>query len=83
MRAGGVACIVQPVSVLNKGGIYARAREIVLENFDIVSLVEFGSGTFGKTGTNTVVLFLRRKETNTPAAGHYCATAENPTADCG
>lgn len=71
MRAGGVAGIVLPVSVLNKGGIYARAREIILENFDIVSLAEFGSGTFGKTGTNTVVLFLRRKETNTPAADHY------------
>lgn len=71
MRAGGVAGIVLPVSVLNKGGIYARAREIILENFDIVSLAEFGSGTFGKTGTNTVVLFLRRKETNTPVAEHY------------
>ena len=71
MRTGGVAGIVLPVSVLNKGGIYARAREIILENFDIVSLAEFGSGTFGKTGTNTVVLFLRRKETNTPAAEHY------------
>lgn len=71
IRAGGVAGIVLPVSVLNKGGIYARAREIILENFDIVSLAEFGSGTFGKTGTNTVVLFLRRKETNTPAAEHY------------
>lgn len=71
MRSGGVAGIVLPVSVLNKGGIYARAREIILENFDIVSLAEFGSGTFGKTGTNTVVLFLRRKETNTPAAEHY------------
>ena len=71
MRAGGVAGVVLPVSVLNKGGIYARAREIILESFDIVSLAEFGSGTFGKTGTNTVVLFLRRKETNTPSAGHY------------
>ena len=71
MRAGGIAGIVLPISVLNKGGIYAHAREIIMENFDIVSLVEFGSGTFGKTGTNTVVLFLRRKEINTPAAGHY------------
>ena len=71
MRPSGVAGIVLPISVLNKGGIYARAREIILENFDIVSLAEFGSGTFGKTGTNTVVLFLRRKETNTPAAEHY------------
>ncbi|MDO4311115.1 MAG: N-6 DNA methylase [Prevotella sp.] len=29
MRVGGVAGIVLPVSVLNKGGIYARAREII------------------------------------------------------
>lgn len=71
LRSGGVAGIILPVSVLNKGGIYARTREIILENFDIVSIAEFGSGTFGKTGTNTVVLFLRRKETNTPASEHY------------
>lgn len=76
MKAGGVAGIVLPVSVLNKGGIYAKAREIVLENFHIVSLVELGSGTFGKTGTNTVVMFLRRKETNTPDADHYTSRVE-------
>uniref|UniRef100_A0AB33JHX9 site-specific DNA-methyltransferase (adenine-specific) n=1 Tax=Prevotella sp. GTC17260 TaxID=3236796 RepID=A0AB33JHX9_9BACT len=71
MKSGGVAGIVLPVSVLNKGGIYTKARQIILENFDIQALVEFGSGTFGKTGTNTVVLFLRRKETNTPVYEHY------------
>lgn len=71
LKAGGVAGIILPVSVLNKGGIYAKAREIILQKFDIVALVEFGSGTFGKTGTNTVTMFLRRKETNTPDAEHY------------
>lgn len=76
MKADGVAGIVLPVSVLNKGGIYAKAREIILENFHIVSLVELGSGTFGKTGTNTVVMFLRRKETNTPDADHYTSRVE-------
>lgn len=76
MKAGGVAGIVLPVSVLNKGGIYAKAREIILENFHIVSLVELGSGTFGKTGTNTVVMFLRRKETNTPDAEHFASRVE-------
>lgn len=76
MKAGGVAGIVLPVSVLHKGGIYAKAREIILENFHIVSLVELGSGTFGKTGTNTVVMFLRRKETNTPDADHYTSRVE-------
>lgn len=71
LKAGGVAGIILPVSVLNKGGIYAKGREIILQKFDIVALVEFGSGTFGKTGTNTVTMFLRRKETNTPDAEHY------------
>ena len=71
MKTGGVAGIVLPVSVLNKDGIYTRAREIILQNYDIISLAMFGSGTFGKTGTSTVVMFLRRKETNTPAAEHY------------
>lgn len=71
LKPGGVAGIILPVSVLNKGGIYAKGREIILQKFDIVALVEFGSGTFGKTGTNTVTMFLRRKETNTPDAEHY------------
>ncbi len=71
LKAGGVAGIILPVSVLNKDGIYAKGREIILQKFDIVGLVEFGSGTFGKTGTNTVTMFLRRKETNTPDAEHY------------
>lgn len=76
MKAGGVAGIILPVSVLNKDSIYAKAREIILENFHIVSLVELGAGTFGKTGTNTVVMFLRRKETNTPDAEHYKSRVE-------
>lgn len=76
MKAGGVAGIILPVSVLSKGGIYAKARKIILENFHIVSLVELGSGTFGKTGTNTVVMFLRHKETNTPDADHYASRVE-------
>lgn len=71
LKAGGVAGIILPVSVLNKDGIYAKGREIILQKFDIVGLVEFGSGTFGKTGTNTITMFLRRKETNTPDAEHY------------
>lgn len=71
LKAGGVAGIILPVSVLNKDGIYARTREIVLRKFDIIALAEFGSGTFGKTGTNTVTMFLRRKETNTPDDEHY------------
>lgn len=71
LKAGGVAAIILPVTLLNKGSIYTKTREIILESFDIIALVEFGTGTFGKTGTETVTMFLRRKETNTPDASHY------------
>ena len=39
--------------------------------FDIIAIAEFGSGTFGQTGTNTVTLFLRKKQTNPVLDDHY------------
>lgn len=72
LKAGGVAGIILPASVLSNGGrIYTRTREILLQYFDIVAIADFGSGTFGKTGTNTVTLFLRRKATAPDTADHY------------
>lgn len=72
LKPGGVAAIILPSSVLsNANGTFIRAREILLQYFDIVAIVEFGSGTFGKTGTNTVTLFLRRKPTAPDTAAHY------------
>lgn len=72
LRAGGVAAIILPASILSNGGnTYIKTREILLQYFDIVAIVEFGSGTFGKTGTNTVTLFLRRKQTAPDTAAHY------------
>ncbi len=60
-----MAAIILPSSILSNGGsTYIRAREILLQYFDIIAIAEFGSGTFGKTGTNTVTLFLRRKPTS-------------------
>ena len=68
----GVAAIILPSSILsNSGNIYVRTREILLQYFDFVAIAEFGSGTFGKTGTNTVVLFLRRKKSEPELASHY------------
>lgn len=68
----GVAGIITPSSILsNAASVYTRVREILLQDFDIVALVELGSGTFGKTGTNTVTLFLRRKDDNPAPADHY------------
>ncbi len=72
LAPGGVAAIIAPTSVLsNADRTYTRTREILLRAFDIIALVEFPSGTFGKTGTNTVTLFLRRKDNNPAPADHY------------
>jgi type I restriction-modification system DNA methylase subunit len=71
LRSGGVAGIILPSSVLSNGNIYEKMREILLKYFDIIAIAEFGSGTFGKTGTNTATLFLRRKDDNPPPAEQY------------
>lgn len=80
LKPGGVAAIIVPSSILNKGkakststnkNIYVATREILLKYFDIVAISEFGSGTFGKTGTNTVTLFIRRKEDDPAPAKHF------------
>lgn len=71
LKPGGIAAIILPSSILSNGGTtYVCAREILLQSFDIIAIAEFGSGTFGKTGTNTVTLFLRRKATAPDTAVH-------------
>ncbi len=80
LKADGVAGIIVPSSILSKGtskisakktNVYVAAREILLKYFDIVAISEFGNGTFGKTGTNTVTLFLRRRKQDPALADHY------------
>lgn len=80
MKSGGVAGIIVPMSILTKGkskststnkNVYVGTREILIKYFDIVAISEFGSGTFGKTGTNTITLFLRRKKNEPSQAEHY------------
>jgi type I restriction enzyme M protein len=61
LRVGGWAGVILPSSILSNGGIYSKARGILLKYFKFKSIVELGSGTFMKTGTNTVVLFLERR----------------------
>lgn len=62
LKEHGVAGIILPSSILSNAGIYAKTREIILQYFEIVAITEFGSNTFMATGTNTVVLFLRRRD---------------------
>lgn len=70
LAPGGMAAIVLPSSILNNGNIYVKCRDILLESFDIVAIVEMGNGTFGKTNTSTATLFLRRKQTDPDSASH-------------
>lgn len=61
LKDGGVAGIILPSSILSNSGIYTKTREIILQNFEIIAIAELGSNTFMATGTNTVTLFLRRR----------------------
>ncbi|NCD11299.1 MAG: type I restriction endonuclease subunit M [Epsilonproteobacteria bacterium] len=76
----GVAGIIVPSSILNKGAknnVYVKTREILLRYFDIIAIAEFGSGTFGKTGTNTVTLFLKRRCDRENLSGNFEELARN------
>lgn len=61
VKPQGVAAVVLPSSILNKESeSFIAARESILKNFYIRSIAQFGSKTFGATGTNTVILFLEK-----------------------
>lgn len=62
LKDGGIAGVILPSSILSNSGVYTKAREIILQYFDIVAIAELGSNTFMATNTNTVVLFLRRRD---------------------
>ena len=72
MAPNGVVGVIVPSSILsNTEVVHNRTRELLLQFFDLVSIAELGSGAFGKTGTNTVVLFLRRKVKSPESSEHY------------
>lgn len=65
LKEGGLAGVILPSSILSNTGIYTKAREIIFKYFEIVGIAELGSNTFMATGTNTVTLFLRRRDNYT------------------
>lgn len=78
MSPNGVVGIIVPSSILsNSDATHIGTREIIIKFFDIIAIVELGSGTFGKTGTNTVVLFLKRKCERPEQEEHYANRAED------
>ncbi len=63
LKPNGIAAVVLPSSILsNSSTSYIKAREVLLKNFELKSIVQFGSKTFGATGTNTVVLYLKKND---------------------
>ena len=66
LRPGGRIGIILPSSILSNTGIYTKAREIILKYFEVKAITELGSKTFIATGTNTVILFLQRREDKYP-----------------
>ncbi|MBA2840885.1 type I restriction enzyme M protein [Methanococcus maripaludis] len=61
LKEGGFAGIILPSSILSNSGIYTNAREIILKYFKIKGISEFGSNTFMATNTNTITLFLEKR----------------------
>lgn len=60
LKEGGYFALILPVSILQKGGIYEKTRELLLAHFKLLCLVELNSRTFGSTGTQTIILFAKR-----------------------
>lgn len=61
LKPNGVAAVILPSTILsNASNSYISARDVILKNFKIEAIAQFGSKTFGATGTNTVVLFLKK-----------------------
>ena len=78
LKDEGIAAIILPSPILSNGGsLHNHTRKIILKYFDIVGISEFGSGTFGKTGTNTVTLFLRKKKKADFMFNHYSSRVDS------
>ena len=59
LKPKGIAAIVMPSPLLsNAEASDIKTREILLHNFYIRCIASFGGKTFGKTSTNTIILFL-------------------------
>ncbi|WP_270980094.1 restriction endonuclease subunit S [Campylobacter helveticus] len=62
LKEDGLLALVLPVSILQKGGIYEKTRELLFQHFKILCIVELNKNTFGTTGTQTIILFAKKKK---------------------
>lgn len=60
LKDGGIFALVLPVSILQKGGIYEKTRQILFQSFQILAITELNKRTFGSTGTQTAIIFAKK-----------------------
>lgn len=60
LKMNGIMSIILPSSLLSNEAIYAKTRELLFANFNILSVAVMNSRTFGSTGTNTIILFAQK-----------------------
>lgn len=61
LKEGGVAGIILPLSIINSTTkIYCKTRDLIFKNFLIKGIVQLGNKTFMATGSNTIILFLEK-----------------------
>ena len=60
LKAGGVAAVVLPCSILTGPGPYIGAREEILSHFKIRAIVGLNKNAFQATSTETIILFLEK-----------------------
>lgn len=61
LKPNGIAAVILPNGILNKeSNSFISAREFLLKNFNIKAIVLMGGKTFGATGQNTAIMFLKK-----------------------
>lgn len=71
LKDGGIAAIIVPSTTITKDGVYSESTKLILKYFDIISVIQLAKGVFSQTGTETVILFLRKKPSIAPLHAHY------------
>ena len=70
LKQNGLMAIILPSSILSNDKLYIKVRELLFAHFNILSIVNLGSRTFGSTGTNTIILFAQKVKKNAEGLLH-------------
>lgn len=75
---GGVAAIILPSTVLtDKSNLYAKCRELIMTDFEIISIVELEKNTFMQTKSTSVSIWFLRKRQDKPSLLKHCTNRVN------